>query len=231
VAASAPSRIRDKCVVKLLRMGEVASTVLEFVMDVLINWRAVIAVFVFGMFSLPNAALSAKAKQTFDEKWPVEARRKWLVRIAVAYIFVSCFFVWKDERDKVTELTKKLDDRLTQQQDKQKRQLIAGKLTELLAQSDNFMMSFATLPTTVTVEDYNKIVVDTSRWSEALESYVVHELGSEKYRLRDIPPNPLIIPPRVGYTGDLGRYISAETSALLIIRSSVVKIIEGLESN
>jgi len=135
MATSAPSRVRDKCVVKLLRMGEVASNVLEFVMAVLINWRTAIAVVVFAMFSLPNAALSPDARLTFDQKWPVEVRRRWLVRIAVAYVFVSCFLAWDEQRNKVTELQSRQDSL-------QQRGEIAKKITSFVQEGNQIAKTF-----------------------------------------------------------------------------------------
>jgi hypothetical protein len=84
-----------------MRIGEIVSSLLEFAMAVLVNWRTAIAAVVFAMFSFPNAVLSDKKRAEFDRKWPAEDRRKWLLRVSIAYIFVSCFLAWNEQHSKV----------------------------------------------------------------------------------------------------------------------------------
>jgi hypothetical protein len=117
------------------RMGELVSHFFEFLWDVLVNWRNLIAVVVFTLFSFPNAALSNEARANFDARWPPDFRRKWLVRIATGYVFFACFLAWNEQRGMVVELQSQRDTR-------EQRGEIAKKITVFVQEGNKIAKTF-----------------------------------------------------------------------------------------
>jgi hypothetical protein len=85
-------------VVKVPRMWTHLSHVGEFIWAVVVAWRNLAAVAVFCLFSFPNAILSDQHRAKYEKSWPSDRRRKWLMRAAIAYLFVASFFAWDKER-------------------------------------------------------------------------------------------------------------------------------------
>lgn len=116
-------------------MGEFVSHFFEFLWGVLVNWRNLIAAVVFVLFSFPNAALSGAARSNFDMRWPPDFRRKWLVRIAVGYVFFACFLAWNEQRTSVIELQNQQDSR-------EQRREIAKKITAFVQEGNKIAKTF-----------------------------------------------------------------------------------------